>query len=217
MNTLVRHLLVGSLCLVIGCAVARAQGKLGQRYPLTANAIACSLHKDGLDVHPEDVHMPMMLSAAVSDPVLEMVGADRMPDGHLRLRLRCHKAGDCVAFSVTLTHGTGVPSLLAAAPALPKINTAPANAAATHLTERADEQSGESAQPSSDKVEAPLSLHPGAKVTMLLDEGHIHIHLPVLLVEIASAGKETRVVTPDHKQVYRAVVLDATTVRGIIE
>lgn len=206
MNT-VASMLINALVLVASSVPVAAQGKLGQRYPLSAEAITRSLHNDGLDVLAEDVRMPMLVSAAVSEPVIEVVGADRLPDGHLRLRLRCRHAGECLAFSVTLTHSIAAPLVLAAlAQPVPEIAGSSSNAAAAKL------------QPTPINAAAePAAVRAGTRLTMLLEDGHMHIHLPVVSLDSSSGNQEIRVSTPDHKHTYRATVVNATTVRGIME
>lgn len=208
MKTVARRMLIGSLCVGASGASIAAQGKLDHRYPLTAEAITRALHNDGLDLHVEDVRMPMPLSTAVSDPALEVVGADRLPDGHLRLRLRCRHAGECVGFSVTLTHSVAAPLVLAAL-AQPAPEIAGSNGVAEMLQQLA-------VTPVSAAAE-PVSVRAGTRLTMLLEEGHMHIHLPVVSISSSTAGGEVQVATPDHKHTYHATVVNATTVRGIME
>lgn len=209
MKTWAFHIRIGTVCLGAGASLlATAQGKPAQRFPLGADAISRALHKDGLEVRADDVHMPMPLSAAVSNPPLEIVGMDRLPDGHLRLRLRCPHAGDCLPFGVTLVHGVAAPVLLASA-----LTPAPRASAESSVASPQSEMTAASIHVS----EAPVAVHAGARLTMLLDDGHMHIHLPVISLGSATGDGSIRVATPDGKQTYRAVVVDATTVRGIIE
>ena len=208
MKTVAHRMLIGTLCLWAGSAPLAAQSRLGQRFPLSAEAVTRALHKDGLDVHAEDVRLPMPLSTTVSDPALEVVGADRLPDGHLRLRLRCQHAGDCVAFSVTLTHSVAAPLVLAAL-AQPGAETT-----------AADGMTQGTSQPSTTPVSVaaePVSVRAGTRLTMLLEDGHMHIHLPVISLDSSTGDREIHVATPDHKHTYRATVVNATTVRGIME
>ncbi len=209
MKTPAHHVLIGMLCLGAGNSHhAAAQGKLSQRYPLSADAISRALHRDGLDVRAEDVHMPMPLSTAVSDPLLEIVGMDRLPDGHLRLRLRCQHAGECLPFGVTLMHDVVVPMLLVSAQP-PAASAGVGSSMAPTLP-----------QPVGTPVfgpEAAVVVRAGTRLTLLLEEGHMHIHLPVVALDSATGDGNIRVATPDHKHTYRATVVDATTVRGIME
>lgn len=208
MKLLTSRMLISTLCLSAGGASAAAQGRLGQRYPLSAEAITRALHNDGLDVHAEDVRMPMPLSTAVNDPALEVVGADRLPNGLLRLRLRCRHTGECLAFSVTLTHSAVSPVVLTAL-AQPGPEITGSNGTAATLP-----------QPPAAPLLAPaepVSVHIGTRLTMLLDEGHMHIHVPVVSLDSATGDQELRVATPDHKHTYRATLVNANTVRGIME
>ena len=210
MKTPVEHTLVGALCVcaVISLSAAGQAAKLSQRYPLSTDAISRALHRDGLEVRAEDVHLPMPLSTAVSDPALEIVGMDRLPDGHLRLRLRCQHAGECLPFGVTLMHDGVAPMLLVSAQ--PPAASAGAGSSTVPTLP----------QPVGTPVlvrEAPVVVRAGTRLTMLLDEGHMHIHLPVVSLDSATGDGNIRVATPDHKHTYRATVVDATTVRGIME
>ena len=207
MDTAACCMLVSTFCMAAGIAPALAQSTAAQRYPLNTDAIARALHNDGLDVHPADMRMPMTLSAAVSDPALELVGADRLPDGNLRLRLRCRHTGDCLPFSLTLAHNTPAPVLLASA--LGASATAIAGSTGTTL-----------AQPHVAPLSTPetaLSVRPGTRLTMLMEDGHMHIHLPVVSLDSAPRDGEIRVATLDRKHTYRATVVNEATVRGIME
>ncbi|MGI4755492.1 MAG: hypothetical protein ACRYGF_01435, partial [Janthinobacterium lividum] len=102
MKTAARRAVASTLMLGAGSACMSAQSRLAPRYPLNAEAIVRALHADGLEVQANQLHMPMPVSSAVESPSLEMFGLDRMPNGQVRIRLRCHEAGACVAFSVTV-------------------------------------------------------------------------------------------------------------------
>ncbi len=213
MKTVVGCMLISTLSIAAGSAPAGAQMN-AHRYPLSTEAIARALHSDGLDVQTADMRTPMLLSSAVSDPALEVVGADRMPDGHLRLRLRCHRAGECLPFSVTLIHSSAAPVLLTST--LPPVaSTRPGGSSVASVL---PEATSRPALADTVAISAePVFVHAGARLILLLDEGHLHMHLPVVSLDSAAVDQSMRVATLDRKHTYRATVLSATTVRGSME
>ncbi|MGI4756697.1 MAG: flagella basal body P-ring formation protein FlgA, partial [Janthinobacterium lividum] len=164
-----------------------------------------------------------------------MFGLDRMPNGQVRIRLRCHEAGACVAFSVTVDRSGAAAAKVqeistaavarerqpmqqiavavrpSALPGLPEPSLIPATAVTNGVPVLPSASVAQVAQL------APASVRVGAKLTLLMEEGHMHIHLPVIAIDNSTAGNEIRVTTPDHKQMFRAVVVDAATVRGIVQ
>lgn len=183
---------------------ACAQAMSAARYPVTPDFVARALHADGIGVQPEEIRMLTQASAAVSNPALELLGAERMPDGHLRMRIRCRKASECVPFSVAIGGNKVQPGAVAEA------------LQAQSVVQPVIEARLTPPQPPSPVVAIP-AIHAGAKLTLLMDDGHMRIHLPVVALDNSSVGNELRVCTPDHKRTFRATAMDATTVRGIAE
>lgn len=200
-----------ALCLTCGVASATAQAIAPKRYSLTTDAVVRALHRDGLDVNAAELRFPMALSTTISDPALELLGADRLPDGNLRMRLHCRTAGECLPFTVTLLTQRQQTSLVATASTPPVPHGAPA-LQPTATVSMARALPVERVQPQG------ASLAAGTRLTLWLEDGHMRIHVPVVTLENTTpGGAAIRVASPDHKQIYRALVLDVNTARGVIE
>lgn len=230
MKTVARWLLAGALCLFAGTGLLAQKTPAG-RYPLYAETIARALHADGFEVEAEAVHLPMALTAAVEHPGLELTGAERLPDGRMRVRLHCRKPSECLPFSVTLerahrreadpaSQGTSLVSLRQSAAIVSSREggTNPLGVAADTVGEpQAVPADLHRSEPAATATAPLVSIPVGAKLTMLMEEGHLHIHIPVTALDSSSTGRDVRVASLDHKHVYRAIVVDAATVQGIVE
>ncbi|MGI4854674.1 MAG: hypothetical protein ACRYF4_11595 [Janthinobacterium lividum] len=194
--------------LSVGTVAACAQALPPARYPLSTESIARALRADGLGVQPDDIRILTQASAAIDDPALQVLGADRMPDGHLRMRLRCQKAGECLPFSVAIDASKVRPAVVA--------KGLPVQPVVSSILE-ARLALPQPSLPPSTPVVAMAAIHAGTKLTLLMDDGHMHIHLPVVALDNSNAGGQLRVCTPDHKRTFRATAIDVNTVRGTAE
>jgi hypothetical protein len=59
-------------------------------------------------------------------------------------------------------------------------------------------------------------LERGKAVTLLIESADLRIALPVISLESGAQGEVIRVASPDHKRVYRAEIVDKTTVRSAL-
>ncbi len=61
---------------------------------------------------------------------------------------------------------------------------------------------------------AQPSLRAGSKATLVIDDQHLHIRVPVICLEAGESGATIRVRSLDRKQTWQAQVIDPTLVRG---
>lgn len=166
----------------------------GERFPLTGAVVAAALNRTGLAVVATQIDLPSPLSAATKEPQLRVTMADLLPDGRLRVRLACQQTGDCMPFLATVRLPSAPESLTAMANLQKTVKTAstPIHPAATgHLLA-------------------------GQHATLLMEDNRMRIALEVISIDSGVPGSEVRVSSLDRKQTFRAVVVDAGTVRGTL-
>ncbi len=164
-----------------------------ERVPLTGATVAAALTGAGLPVEGSQIELPGALATTNTDPQLRVTGAELLPDGHLRVRLACRQAGECQPFMATLR--SSGPEAMAGLLALRRSLQPPSAAHSNGNTDR---------------------LIAGQHATLHLESTHMLITVPVVAIDSGAPGTEVRVSSLDRKQLYRAVVADAGTVRGAL-
>ncbi|GAC1656440.1 MAG: hypothetical protein NVS9B15_17600 [Acidobacteriaceae bacterium] len=188
--------------MALGCT---CPAKGAARGPIDAPMVARALAELGLRLDPAQVHFPALLTSASATPRLIAYHAERSKDEHVRVQMKCAKPGDCLAFTVSLdVDGNAAEELM--------------QVVANRHTENPRPVSGASDQARSSDVRsgAPM-VQPGQQLTMWLEEGRMHIHLPVIALDRGFQGSTLRVCTSDRRNTFHAVVLDSSTVKGIVE
>ena len=119
------------------------------------------------------------MSAAIASPKLEIVTAQPLGDNQVRIELRCSTAAECLPFFATLDvkDANLVSSNIQLKTALA---TAPNHQTATRI-------GGES-------VSRPR-LTVGSRAVLLIQDGHLQIHLQVLAIDSGAIGQQVRVCT----------------------
>ena len=190
--TLLQTVVFRALLLAVAGSVP-LPAQTGGRVPLTGASVAAALAGTGMQVDASEVELPDSLTAAAGEPQLHVTGAELLPDRRLRVRLVCGQPGTCQPFFAT-------------------VRSASAAGDAAWLT----------GLPGATSPGAPRPPNPGGRLlagghaTLLLEDGHMRITVPVLAIDTGAPGAEVRVSSLDRKQTYRAVVADAGTVRGTL-
>lgn len=174
---------------------APGQAPLRARVPLNATMVANALSAQGFPVDPSRVELPSGLSTVGVKPQFRVDTAELLPEGRFRIRLSCAQVGECLPFVVTVqtTSSSGGLHDLAAlqghitAPTTPRAS--PGQRIAVHLLA-------------------------GSRATLLMEDIHMRIAVPVIAIDSGLPGEEVRVTSLDRKQTFRAVVADARTVKG---
>ncbi len=186
-----KRVLTALMALCVGPAIA-AQGR-GTRFPLPVAAVMTTLQRAGLSVDIAHLEMPTNMTSTSSQPSLHIAGAELLSDGRLRVRLSCEVLAECQPFFV---------------------NTA----VATHETELLTLASLRSTLPS-ERPSKPLNravLKAGDQVQLFLHDERMRISMPVISIDSGTVGAEVRVSSLDHKQTFRAFVVSASLVRGVL-
>ncbi len=186
-----RALLLASLALLATVGtLLQAQGPV-HRIPITALAVAQILAQSGLVVDPRQIQLPASLTSSTELPTLRMDGAELLPDGRLRVRISCQQAGQCQSFLASVeTHGTG--DSLAT---LGAFDSNRARAGSTRSTSLS-------------------ALQAGKPATLLMEDPHMRIQLPVIAIDSGAVGAAVRVSSLDRKQIFHGVVTREQTVKA---
>lgn len=180
---------------------AMAQGLLGSRYPIHEADIAKELGVVGVSVNASQVHLPAHMSSANASPKLEIVTSQPIGYNQVRIELRCTAVEECLPFFATVD----VKDAKRASTEI-QLKTAPATAVSHQAALRIV---GES-------VNLPR-LTVGSHAVLIIQSGHLDIHLQVLAIDSGAVGQQVRVCTLDRKKVFHATVVGEDTVTGEIE
>lgn len=198
-----RLLLAGILptaVLIVAGGAAFAQGLSGSRYPISKADIAKELGVAGVSVEASQVHVPAGMSAASISPKLEIVAVEPIGNDQVRLQLRCSTIAECLPFFATLHVKEA--NLVSAEIRLKSAGATVAN----HQMVMQGE--GPVSQP-------PIRV--GSHAVLIMQDGHLDIHLQVLAIDAGLLGQQVRVSTLDRKKVFHATVTGEGTVTGAIE
>ena len=171
-----------------------SQSQLQDRFALTADQVAQSVSKRGIEVSGDQVFLLTNVVAKVPDPVLDVLSVEPIGDKwfgghsgtHSWVKLGCHLPGECLPFYAVVSW-----------PQTP----------AGRATNKAI------APPAAVKPKKVITMRAGTHATMLMDDDRSHIQIAVISLENGVAGHSIRVTSPDHKQVYVAEVVNASLLR----
>ena len=181
-----------SLSLAVCCCpgLALAQNSRA-RVPVTGTMIAEALQAAGLSTSPARIEVPGSLSAMQSNPEVLVVGAEALADKRLRVRLACKTTSSCLPFFaiVDVREEDGKAEAFLAA------HASHSGLASARLLETSGMRAGDQA-------------------LLVLENVHMHIELPVLLIDSGTVGGEVRVSSLDRKKTFRGVVVNSQLVKG---
>lgn len=161
-----------------------------------AHAVAEALEESGVAVAEPQVRLLSAVMANEPAPALEMrsakllSGRDDDANRQVAIKFACRVAGTCLPFYAVVDW-----------PADAKLPTVIEPSAVATVRPAA-------------KTKAPVVLRAGARATLLLDDGQLHMEIPVIALENASAGQSIRVASLDRKRTYTAQVVDAGLLKG---
>lgn len=180
---------------------AMAQSLPGSRYPITKEEVAKEMGVVGVNVEASQIHIPSGMSADSISPKLEIVTAEPIQDNQVRLQLRCSTNAECLPFFTTLD--VKEPNLISAEIRLKSNGSTAANR-----------------QPAMQVGDNPVSqkqIRVGSRAVLVMQDGHMDIHLQVVAMDTGVLGQQVRVSTLDRKKIFHATVTGAGTVTGAIE
>jgi hypothetical protein len=171
-----------------------SQFQLQDSFALTADQVAQSVSKGGIEVAGDQVFLLANVVAKVPYPALDVLSVEPLGDKwfggrsgtHSWVKLGCHLPGECLPFYAVVSW-----------PQEPA-------GRATHQS---------IASPAALKPKKVITMRAGTHATMLMDDDRSHIQIAVISLENGIAGHSIRVTSPDHKQVYVAEVVNASLLR----
>ena len=171
-----------------------SQSQLQDHFALTADQVAQSVSKGGIEVAGDQVFLLANVVAKVPYPALDVLSVEPLGDKwfggrsgtHSWVKLGCHLPGECLPFYAVVSW-----------PQEPA-------GRATHQS---------IASPAALKPKKVITMRAGTHATMLMDDDRSHIQIAVISLENGIAGHSIRVTSPDHKQVYVAEVVNASLLR----
>lgn len=185
--------------LIAAAGTAFAQDLPGSRYPISKADIARELGVVGVSVGASQVHVPAGMSATSVSPKLEIVTVEPLGN-QVRLQLRCSTIAECLPFFATLAVKDA--NLVSAEI---RLKSAGATAASRQM-----------AMQSESPVSQP-QIRVGSHAVLIMQDGHLDIHLQVLAIDAGVLGQQVRVSTLDRKKVFHATVTGEGIVTGAIE
>jgi hypothetical protein len=170
-----------------------SQAQLQNRFVLTADQVAQSVSKGGIEVTGDQVSMLANVVSNEPNPALDVLSVEPLddrwsggsPGTRSWVKLGCHQLGVCLPFYVVVSWPQ--------AQAKREIDTLIASPAAL-------------------KPKA-ITMRAGAHATLLMVDDRSRIQIAVISLENGVAGHSIRVTSPDHKQVYVAEVVSASLLR----
>lgn len=193
--------ILSTVVLMVAASSVFAQDLPGSRYPISRSDIAKLLAVVGVSVEASQVNIPAGMSAASISPKLEIVTVQPIGNDQIRLQLRCPTVAECLPFFGTLD--VKEPNLISAEI---RLKSGQAIAADRQMAIKGGE--------------VPVSqpqIRVGSHVVLIMQDGHMNIHLQVLAIDAGVLGEQVRVSTLDRKKVFRATVAGEGVVTGAIE
>lgn len=198
-----------ALLLPVAASLASAQKVGGVCYPITSATVADSLRANGVGVNSSQVRLPMKLTASVPAPQFEIVATRRVNDQEIRLELRCHGIDVCLPFDALV----GVADANAVTVKMQPLRP---GGGSTRGAGPRSEIANDASRPDVKDGTAP-QLRVGMQAVLVIEDGCMQIHFPVIAIDSGSLGSLVRVSTLDRKKTFRALVIGDGVVRGVIE
>ena len=178
--------------LLLSAAMALPAAPAPGRAAITPAQIAAAITNAGVKVSAEQVTLLTEVTAASAAPGLEVQSMEPWGIRRMRVRLTCGASEQCLPFFVAVRFG---------------------NEGATQPDSAASDRPPLAALPAATDPSS-FAVRSGAKATLLLDSGHVHIRLIVVCLESGAAGQTIRVSSIDHRQTYRAKVVGDAVLRA---
>jgi hypothetical protein len=168
-----------------------------RQFDLTVDQVAHTLSNRGMQIPENQISLLARVVATEPHPVLDIISvapfgeslSTRHSQSRSKVKLGCHLAGICLPFYAIVSW--------------PK-------EAAVGAGEN------ESLPVSADiklTADAPVTMRVGTHAMLVISDTRSRIEVTVISLESGNAGDRIRVASSDHKQLYSAVVMGATSLR----
>ena len=209
---------VGLASLLVAPSLAPAQSPRSQRAAIRLEQVVAALNFAKFPLEDAEVKLMAQNTATIEAPRLEVRAVEPWGDRDARVRLGCEAHEQCLPFYVAVHwfDATSAKAALLAANVSPArlARSAPNSLASTTREPVAVPSPAPTSSPNATDTE--IHLHAGSHATLLIEGDRLHIKLPVICLENGVPGRTIRVTALDHKQTYRAEVVDSTLLKGTL-
>jgi hypothetical protein len=168
-------------------ALQSAAADVASPATITSKEVMGAMERKKLPVDGAQITMPVSMRSTVKNPVLDIEQTIVLDKERSQLRVACHVRSECMPFYATVRWSAG-------------------GGAASMAKEKTVERKLDVAE--------PVALQAGAHATLILDDEHLHIRVPVICVSRGVPGDKIKVTSTYHHQMYEAVVLNAAELKG---
>jgi hypothetical protein len=205
---------VAGLAFLLGAPLlAPAQTLRPQRAAIRLEQVVAALNLARLPLENAEVKLMAQNTATIEAPRLEVRAVEPWGDRDARVRLGCEAHEQCLPFYVAVhwvdatlakaaLHGAILTTGHSATPISTNRGPSPVSSPAPAVTANA--------------ADAEIHIHAGSHATLLIEGERLHIKVPVICLENGVPGRTIRVTALDHKQTYRAEVVDSTLLKGTL-
>ena len=161
---------------------------------IDVNRIVATLSQRDLPVSPNQVQLLANVRSTQENPDLEVMTVMPWQQASVKVRVRCRQREACLPFYVIVTGRT-----------LAEITRATHPGGATPPTDSTRTVAA---------AHGPLLVRAGDRATLVIMNQHMLIQLPVVCLANGGEGKQIRVASTDHKQIYLAEVVGSELLKG---
>jgi hypothetical protein len=200
---------VATISLAAATPFANAQAK---RFPVTTDMILSAMQQRQLSIDGVQVRISAPVTAAVPNPSLDIQNFSSIDRQNAQIRIGCRNHNECISFYVAVTW-----------PAQPSAQQKPAEQGRQSTSNTDVEPSAPGTTTTTFPAEvnqfrqiptpSPV-LRAGTPVTLVMENGPIHIRLHVISLQNGTVGETVRVSTPDRKQTFTAEILAPNLLKG---
>ncbi len=201
--------------------LSQAETPRAARPAIELEQVVAALNMAMLPLESAVVRLLAQNTATIAEPGLEVRALEPWGDRGARVRLECAAHEQCLPFYVAIDWADSARARAALHAAT--LGTSGA-ARKTQPTQPSAEAGGGTAKVApatassriaaqGSNVEAAANLHAGSHATLLIDGQRVHIKVPVICLENGGPGRTIRVTALDHKQTYRAEIVDGTLLK----
>jgi hypothetical protein len=176
--------------LLLSAALACPAAAVAAANAITAEQVAAAITNAGMTTSADRVALLTNVVASTSAPALKVDSLEQWGDRGIKVRLSCVKPEECLPFFVAV-RGSQAQAASPTPVGRSSPATLPAKSDSTVFTVRA-----------------------GARETLLLDGGHVHIQISVVCLESGEIGQTIRVASLDRQHTYTAQVGSDKILRG---
>jgi flagella basal body P-ring formation protein FlgA len=156
------------------------------RTPSQAQRVVDALRLAGVVVAPDQIELLSGIRSTKESASVQVVSTSNSSAGTVKVKLRCQDNHECLPFYV-LVHSLDKPNVARARPqAVPAVETSvPQNI-----------------------------IRGGEHATLILESPDSRMNLPVICLQSGVVGQTIRVASPDHRQLFDAVVIAPGMLKG---